>query len=73
MGAYWRSEYEDETIVDKAYELYEEILPLYKQLHAYVRRIMHNKHRARVDVKGRIPSNLLGRPIVNFTFLSSIF
>ncbi|XP_038063858.1 angiotensin-converting enzyme-like isoform X2 [Patiria miniata] len=60
MGAYWRSEYESDTIIDKAYEIYDEILPLYKQLHAYVRRTMHKTHGSKVDVKGYIPSCLLG-------------
>ncbi|XP_071802040.1 angiotensin-converting enzyme 2-like isoform X2 [Asterias amurensis] len=60
MGEYWRSDYESETIIAQAYELYDQILPLYKQLHAYVRRIMNTKHSDHVDLTGRIPSNLLG-------------
>ncbi|XP_022085294.1 angiotensin-converting enzyme-like isoform X2 [Acanthaster planci] len=60
MGAYWRSDYESATIVDEAYKIYDQILPLYQQLHAYVRRIMHKTHGSKVDVKGKIPSCLLG-------------
>ncbi|XP_033643281.1 angiotensin-converting enzyme-like [Asterias rubens] len=59
MGDYWRSEYGGDTIA-QAYELYNQILPLYKQLHAYVRRIMNTKHSDHVDLTGRIPGNLLG-------------
>ncbi|XP_038048596.1 angiotensin-converting enzyme-like [Patiria miniata] len=59
-GAYWRSYYEVEDLVGQAYKLYNDILPLYKQLHAYVRGIMHKTHGDKVDIKGRIPSNLLG-------------
>ncbi|XP_071802041.1 angiotensin-converting enzyme 2-like [Asterias amurensis] len=58
-GDYWRSEYGGDTIA-QAYELYNQILPLYKQLHAYVRRIMNTKHSDHVDLTGRIPGNLLG-------------
>ncbi|XP_022087764.1 angiotensin-converting enzyme-like [Acanthaster planci] len=59
-GSYWRSYYEVDDLVAQAYKLYNDILPLYKQLHAYVRRIMHKTHGDKVDVDGRIPSNLLG-------------
>ena len=61
MGAYWRSDYESDSIITEAYKIYDQILPLYKQLHAYVRRILHKTHGNNVDVKGRIPACLLGR------------
>ncbi|XP_071946990.1 angiotensin-converting enzyme-like [Antedon mediterranea] len=59
-GEQWRAHYETDTIVDDAKALYEEILPLYKQLHAYVRRKLKKVYSENVDLKSALPSNILG-------------
>ena len=38
MGAFWRDAYETPDIEDQFEEVWQEMLPLYEQLHAYVRR-----------------------------------
>ncbi|XP_071484071.1 angiotensin-converting enzyme-like [Diadema antillarum] len=59
MGHSWRSEYGDD-VKEKVQEIYEAILPLYKQLHAYVRRKLHNVYGDRIDVKGYLPAHVFG-------------
>lgn len=41
-GDQWRSEYETETFEADIMSMYEELRPLYEELHAYVRRNLHN-------------------------------
>lgn len=61
-GALWRDNYEmGDEIIDVAYDIYETILPLYKELHAYVRRKLHGIHGDNIDLRGRLPANVLGR------------
>jgi len=52
----------DSTDVEKTMDrLYQEILPLYRQLHAYVRRRLVEFYQHRdLDVNGSIPAHLLG-------------
>ncbi|XP_072179538.1 angiotensin-converting enzyme-like [Diadema setosum] len=59
QGHYWRAQY-GEDIEDKVQELYEAILPLYQQLHAYVRRRLHEVYGDNIDVTGYLPANVLG-------------
>ncbi|XP_041477888.1 angiotensin-converting enzyme-like [Lytechinus variegatus] len=60
QGHYWRAEYGDD-IEEKVYEMYNDILPLYKQLHAYVRRRLHGVFGDNIDVNGgHLPANVLG-------------
>ncbi|XP_072023599.1 angiotensin-converting enzyme-like [Amphiura filiformis] len=60
QGAYWRSYYEVEDLEGDAYKLYQRILPLYKQLHAYVRRKLAIYYGDEIDLKGRLPACVLG-------------
>ncbi|XP_036807454.1 angiotensin-converting enzyme 2 [Oncorhynchus mykiss] len=69
-GDYWRSNYE--TIDDSPYNyargqlmtdvrrIYKEILPLYKELHAYVRSKLQAKHPEHIHPEGGLPAHLLG-------------
>lgn len=60
LGDSWRSAY-SEDLEDQVYELYNTILPLYKQLHAYVRRKLNGVHGSEhVPLIGHIPANVLG-------------
>ena len=38
MGDMWRDPYENDAFEDQVEELWQTILPLYQQLHAYIRR-----------------------------------
>uniref|UniRef100_A0A8D2AL95 Angiotensin-converting enzyme n=1 Tax=Sciurus vulgaris TaxID=55149 RepID=A0A8D2AL95_SCIVU len=61
MGALWRSKYEDETLEQDLERLYQELQPLYLNLHAYVRRSLHRHYGPEIiDVRGPIPAHLLG-------------
>lgn len=60
-GAEWRSWYESETFEQDLEELYRTIEPLYKQLHAFVRRQLYNQYGPKyINLKGPIPAHLLG-------------
>ncbi|OCT62272.1 hypothetical protein XELAEV_18043355mg [Xenopus laevis] len=60
-GAYWRSWYETPTLETDVEQLYEELQPLYLNLHAYVRRALYKKYGdKKINLKGPIPAHLLG-------------
>lgn len=60
-GAEWRSWYESATFEQDLEELYRTIEPLYKQLHAFVRRQLYNQYGPKyINLKGPIPAHLLG-------------
>ncbi|XP_025083196.1 angiotensin-converting enzyme-like isoform X2 [Pomacea canaliculata] len=60
-GAYWRSSYESETLENDVEQLLTQLAPLYKQLHAYVRRkLMEIYGEDRFPYSGHIPAHLLG-------------
>lgn len=56
----WLSEYEDPTIERQLENIFEEIRPLYQQLHAYVRHALKEKFGDLVTDDGLIPMHLLG-------------
>ena len=61
MGAVWRYELEMPNIEQTAASLYEEIRPLYEQLHALVRAQLRRYYGPRlVSGDGPIPAHLLG-------------
>ncbi|KAL3837613.1 hypothetical protein ACJMK2_022959 [Sinanodonta woodiana] len=59
---YWiESQFDNTPDLEKmAEELWEELKPLYQQLHAYVRRRLHNAYPDVVGETGAIPAHLLG-------------
>ncbi|XP_048108405.1 angiotensin-converting enzyme 2-like isoform X1 [Alosa alosa] len=69
-GAYWRSNYEtmDEGIyhytrddlMKDARVIYQEIMPLYKELHAYVRAKLQEAYPGHIHPEGGLPAHLLG-------------
>ncbi|KAJ3608492.1 hypothetical protein NHX12_025539 [Muraenolepis orangiensis] len=60
-GAYWRSWYETPTFEQDLEQLYKTVEPLYKQLHAFVRRQLFNQYGSKyINLKGPIPAHLLG-------------
>ncbi|KAH1174233.1 angiotensin-converting enzyme isoform X1 [Mauremys mutica] len=60
-GAFWRSLYETPTFEADLERLYQQLQPLYLNLHAYVRRALYKKYGGeRVNLKGPIPAHLLG-------------
>lgn len=61
-GAFWRSLYETPTFEADLETLWTELEPLYKNLHAYVRRALHKKYGPDyINLKGPIPAHLLGK------------
>lgn len=56
----WLYEYEDSTIERQLDNIFEEIRPLYEEIHAYVRHKMREKFGDLVSEKGLIPMHLLG-------------
>jgi peptidyl-dipeptidase A len=57
----WLDEYEDETFEQQIDAVIEQLLPLYKQLHAYVRFKLQQKYgESVVPSKGPIPMHLVG-------------
>lgn len=64
MGALWRSKYESDTLEQDLEQLYEELQPLYLNLHAYVRRALHRYYGPElIDPRGPIPAHLLGKAL----------
>ncbi|KAM8890453.1 LOW QUALITY PROTEIN: angiotensin-converting enzyme [Synchiropus picturatus] len=60
-GADWRSWYETDNFEKVIEGLYKEIEPLYKHLHAFVRRQLYNQYGSKyINLKGPIPAHLLG-------------
>ncbi|XP_041797901.1 angiotensin-converting enzyme 2 [Chelmon rostratus] len=70
-GAYWRYNYEtiDEEgpykytrndLMEDVRSIYREILPLYKELHAYVRAKLMEVYEGDIDPQGPLPAHLLG-------------
>ena len=60
-GADWRSWYETPTFEQDLEGLYRTIEPLYKNLHAFVRRQLYNQYGPKyINLKGPIPAHLLG-------------
>lgn len=60
-GAYWRSWYETADFEEQVERLYDELGPLYLQLHAYVRRKLYEHYGSdKIDITGPIPAHILG-------------
>uniref|UniRef100_A0A2K6G9P4 Angiotensin-converting enzyme n=1 Tax=Propithecus coquereli TaxID=379532 RepID=A0A2K6G9P4_PROCO len=60
-GDAWRSMYETPSLEQDLEQLYQELQPLYLNLHAYVRRALHRHYGAQlVNLEGPIPAHLLG-------------
>ncbi|KAG8001285.1 Angiotensin-converting enzyme 2 [Nibea albiflora] len=70
-GAYWRYNYETieedpqfkytrDELMEDVRSVYKEILPLYKELHAYVRAKLMEVYKEGIDSEGPLPAHLLG-------------
>ena len=61
-GAMWRAKYDmaPDAFTTELDRLWDQVRPLYLQLHAYVRMKLHQKYGASVPVKGPLPAHLLG-------------
>lgn len=61
LGDQWRKKYETDDMEMKVNDLYLQLEPLYKQLHAYVRRRLYDVYGPKViDLEGPLPAHLLG-------------
>ncbi|KAM6943565.1 LOW QUALITY PROTEIN: angiotensin-converting enzyme 2 [Xenentodon cancila] len=70
-GAYWRYDYETmekelqfkytrDQLMEDVRLIYKQILPLYKELHTYVRTRLMKIYPGRIDPQGPLPAHLLG-------------
>ena len=60
MGEVWREELELPNLEETVFNLYQEIKPLYKMLHAVVRHKLYMKYGPQfVEEKGPLPIHLL--------------
>uniref|UniRef100_A0A667X0J3 Angiotensin-converting enzyme n=1 Tax=Myripristis murdjan TaxID=586833 RepID=A0A667X0J3_9TELE len=70
-GAYWRYNYETieedplykysrDQLMEDVRSIYKQILPLYKELHAYVRARLMEVYPGHIDPQGPLPAHLLG-------------
>uniref|UniRef100_A0A673VXS9 Angiotensin-converting enzyme n=1 Tax=Salmo trutta TaxID=8032 RepID=A0A673VXS9_SALTR len=60
-GAYWRSWYESKTFENDLEAIYKQVQPLYRNLHAFVRRKLYDHYGPKyINLKGPIPAHLLG-------------
>nr|XP_019588537.1 PREDICTED: angiotensin-converting enzyme isoform X1 [Rhinolophus sinicus] len=60
-GHSWRSPYEMPTLEQDLEQLFQELQPLYLNLHAYVRRALHRHYGPQhINLEGPIPAHLLG-------------
>ncbi|RVE74318.1 hypothetical protein OJAV_G00021030 [Oryzias javanicus] len=70
-GAYWRYNYETiedeeefkytrDQLMQDVRLIYKQILPLYKELHAYVRAKLMETYPGHIDAEGYLPAHLLG-------------
>ncbi|KAK3579290.1 hypothetical protein CHS0354_033370 [Potamilus streckersoni] len=61
MGEYYRSWYESETFENDVRHLFDELAPLYENLHAYVRRKLRTHYgEDKFPSTGHIPAHILG-------------
>ncbi|XP_068833594.1 angiotensin-converting enzyme-like protein Ace3 [Capricornis sumatraensis] len=61
MGALWRSTYESDSLQEDLEQLFQELQPLYLNLHAYVRRALYRFYGPElIDLRGPIPAHILG-------------
>ncbi|XP_053121534.1 angiotensin-converting enzyme isoform X2 [Hemicordylus capensis] len=60
-GAFWRSLYETPTFEADLERIWQELQPLYLNLHAYVRRALYSSYGSgHINLRGPIPAHLLG-------------
>nr|XP_003472155.2 angiotensin-converting enzyme-like protein Ace3 [Cavia porcellus] len=61
MGQLWRAKYESDTLEQDMEQIYQELQPLYLNLHAYVRRALYRHYGPElISLRGPIPAHLLG-------------
>ena len=62
LGAVWRANYEVDNFEEQAENLYNQLRPLYENLHAYTRRKLYETYGGTyMNLRGPIPAHLLGK------------
>ncbi|NXE97932.1 ACE enzyme, partial [Menura novaehollandiae] len=60
-GSYWRSWYDSDSFEEDLEHIYNQLEPLYLNLHAFVRRKLYDRYGPKyINLKGPIPAHLLG-------------
>jgi hypothetical protein len=70
----WQARYEIENFQQEIAFLWEQVKPLFQQIHAYLRRKLweaHGKDNSIVDLEGPIPASLLGKFF--YMFLKTLY
>jgi peptidyl-dipeptidase A len=63
----WRSKYEDDKLIENVNELWDEVEPLYNELHKFVRNKLVDIYGDKMDPSDPlIPAHLLGNMWVSF-------
>ncbi|KAJ7427155.1 hypothetical protein WISP_09289 [Willisornis vidua] len=60
-GSYWRSWYDSDNFENDLEQIYNQLEPLYLNLHAFVRRKLYDRYGPKyINLRGPIPAHLLG-------------
>ena len=59
-GEMWRNDFEDDNFVDNMMELWEDVKPLYLELHTYVKRKLWTVYGNKLGYDDLIPAHVLG-------------
>jgi len=71
-GEYWRSGFEMDDLKETVDKLWQQVRPLYQQLHAYVRRKLldvYSQHRDHFPASRHIPAHLFGQSRERWIFI----
>lgn len=61
-GSYWRSWYDSDSFEEDLERIYNQLEPLYLNLHAFVRRKLYDHYGPKyINLRGPIPAHLLGK------------
>lgn len=69
-GEMWRARYEDDRLIQIVDQLWDEVSPLYNELHKYVRNQLKSLYGSKMDLDTKnIPAHILGNMWVSHLFL----
>lgn len=68
-GEMWRARYEDDRLIQIVDQLWDEVSPLYNELHKYVRNQLKSLYGSKMDLDKNIPAHILGNMWVSHLFL----
>lgn len=73
-GALWRCKFESDTFISDMDELWEQIEPLYSELHTYVSRKLKERYGDKLDIEdGLIPAHVFGKVVLLAAYLIYLY